>query len=171
MSLNSGSSRISTAWPNTVTCLYQSEPSITVRETRGSRRMFFSRRRAASMLTSRRSPSQSYHVAAVCGEPSARIVAITAGLALRRSASTSGGSGGFGILLSLLAPVALQPEIRLVQGSRPEVRARALTHALAGLDVFSRGRDELVLGHAVVHPLGPNAQVQARAFDVLRNVL
>src|SRR5512132_3941598 len=166
MSLNSGSSRISTAWPNTVTCLYQSEPSITVRETRGSRRMFFSRRRAASMFTSRRSPSQSYHVAAVCGEPSARIVAITAGLALRSSASTS---GGFGILLSFLAPVAHQPKIRLGERSRPKVRACAFT--LARHDVRSCGRDKLVLGHPVVHALGPHGEVAARALDVLRHLL
>src|SRR5205085_4339371 len=50
----------------------------------------------SSMLRKIRSPSQSYQVGTVCGEPSRRIVAITAGFGARRSSSTSGGSGGVG---------------------------------------------------------------------------
>src|SRR5438874_4027879 len=103
--------------------------------------MFFRRNRDASMLTRIRSPSQSYHVAAVCGEPSGRTVAITAGLAFRSIASTSGGSGGFGTLLSLLAPIAAEPEIRLDDRRGTEIRSRAFT--FAGLEIGARSRDEL----------------------------
>ena len=45
------------------------------------------------MLRRARPPSQSYHVATVCGEPSGRIVATTAGFGSRRKSSSSGGSG------------------------------------------------------------------------------
>ena len=79
----------------------------------------------------------------MCGEPSGLSVAITAGLARRSSASTSGGSGSLGIPLALLAPVALEAEVRLVERRRAQVRAGAL--ALARHEVGTRGRDELVL--------------------------
>src|SRR6266545_2660998 len=169
MSLNSGSSRISATRPKIVTCRYQSCPSSTVTETRGSRRMCFRRARVASMLTSSRSPSQSYQVAAACGDPSRRRVAITAGFALRSSASTSGGSGGFGTLFSFLAPVALEPQVRLFDRCRAQIRVR--TFALARLEIGARRGDELVLGHPVVHALCPNREVAARSLDVLRNLL
>src|SRR6476660_8146909 len=45
------------------------------------------------MFKSTRPSSQSYQVAAVCGEPSGRSFATTAGFALARNASTSGGTG------------------------------------------------------------------------------
>src|SRR6476619_105344 len=141
MSLNSGSSRISATRPNRVTCLYHAAPSITVTDTRGSRRMCFSRMRVESMLTSMRSPSQSYQVTAVWGEPSFRSVAMTAGLALRRSRSTSGGSGSFGIAFSLLAHVALEPQVRLEERCRVEVRVRGV--ALARFQVGGRHVDEV----------------------------
>src|SRR5438067_4188294 len=131
--------------------------------------MFLRRRRVAPMLTSARSPSQSYHVAAVCGEPSRLSVAITAGFGRRSSASTSGGSGGFGTELPLLPPVPLETEIRLGEGRRPQVRVRSL--ALARLEIRARRGDELLLSRPVVDALRPHAEVQPRALDVLRDRL
>src|SRR3954463_11409879 len=165
MSLNSGSSRISATRPNSVTCRYHAAPSITVTDTRGSRRMCFSRIRVESMLTSMRSPSQSYQVTAVCGEPSCRSVAMTAGLALRRSRSTSGGSGSFGIPLSLLARVALEPQVRLEERCRAEILVGAF--ALARFEVGGRRCDELVLAHPFLDALRPERQAGAQAPDVL----
>src|SRR3954471_7276954 len=160
MSANSVSSRISSTRPRSVSCRYQSGPSITVTETRGSRRMFARRRRAESMFTRTRSPSHSYHVTALCGAPVGSSVAITAGFTRLSSASASGGSGSFGIALSLLAPVAFEAEVRLVERGRPQVCARAFT--LARLEVGARGCDEVLLAHSAAHPLGPDAEVIAR---------
>jgi hypothetical protein len=50
------------------------------------------------MFKSTRPSSQSYQVAAVCGEPSGRSVATTAGFAFARNSSTSGGTGTGGTL-------------------------------------------------------------------------
>src|SRR3954471_3196016 len=169
MSANSVSSRISSTRPRSVSCRYQSGPSITVSETRGSRRMFVRRRRAASMFTSTRSPSHSYHVTALCGAPLGSSVAITAGLTRLSSASASGGSGSFGIALSLLAPVAFEAEVRLVE--RRGTQVCACTFALARLEVGARGRDEVLLAHSVAHTLGPHGEVVACSLNVLRNVL
>ena len=69
---------------------------MTVSETRGSARMCSLRRRDASMLTSTRPSSQSYHVATVTGAPSGPIVAITAAFGFARKASSRGGNGGRG---------------------------------------------------------------------------
>src|SRR5437764_8927869 len=169
MSANSASSRISSTRPKSVSCRYQFGPSSTVTETRGSRRMFASRRRAESMFTRTRAPSQSYHVTAVCGAPLARSVAITAGFARLSSASASGGSGAFGILLPLLAPVPLEAEVRLAERGGAEVRACAV--ALARLEVGARGRDEVLLAHSTAYTLGPHREIVARLLDVLRDVL
>src|SRR5689334_11941541 len=49
------------------------------------------------MLTSARPPSQRYQVAALCGVPSGLMLAMTAGFGWRRKASTSSGTGGFGM--------------------------------------------------------------------------
>src|ERR687888_285369 len=48
------------------------------------------------MFSSTRPSSQSYHVAAVCGEPSGRSVAITAAFGCARNSSTSAGTGTLG---------------------------------------------------------------------------
>src|SRR5262249_31357515 len=169
MSLNSESSRISVTRPKSVSCRYQSLPSITLSATRGSRCMLVRRRRVASMLTSTCVPSQSYHVTAVCGEPSARSVAITAGFARRRSASASGGSGSFGIRLRPLAPVALEPEVGLDERCSAEVRLGPL--ALGALEVGLRGSDELLLRRPVVDALRPDSEVVAGALDVLGDLV
>src|SRR3954451_11210712 len=170
MSAKSASSRISSTLPRSVSCRYQSGPSMTVTETRGSRRMFASRSRAESMFTRTRSPSQSYHVTALCGAPLASSVAITAGFARLSSASASGGSGSFGIPLSPLAPVALETEVRLVERCRAQVRACAC-FTLAGLEIGKRGCDEVLLAHSSSHALGPHREVFACRLDVLRHVL
>src|SRR3954463_13044180 len=169
MSANSVSSRISSTRPRSVSCRYQSGPSITVTETRGSRRMFARRRRAESMFTRTRSPSHSYQVTALCGAPLGRSVAITAGFTRLSSASASGGSGSFGIAPLLFAPVALEAEVRLVERRGAEIRACAL--ALACLEVGARGRDEVLLAHSAAHALGPDGEVVACPLDVLRDVL
>src|SRR5579872_5005549 len=109
--------------------------------------MLSSRRRVSAMLTRTREPSQSYHVAAVCGEPSLRSVAMTAGFGLRSIASASGGSGGFGIALSFLVPVAFEPEEGLLDGSRVAVVRSPF--AFVGDEVLLGGGDELVLRHPV----------------------
>src|ERR1044071_3754639 len=55
------------------------------------------------MLSRTRPSSQSYQVAAVCGEPPGLTVATTAGFGLARKASTSGGPGTRGMRPSLLS--------------------------------------------------------------------
>src|SRR4051812_23749116 len=169
MSANSASSRISSTRPKSVSCLYQSGPSITVTLTRGSRRMFASRRRSESIFTRTRAPSQSYHVTAVCGAPLGRSVAITAGFTRLSSASASGGSGTFGIALSLLSPVAFEAEVRLVERRGTQVRACAFT--LARLEIGARGCDEVLLAHSAAHALGPHPEIVAHPLDMLRHVL
>src|SRR6478609_4213947 len=66
----------------TVTWVYQSLSSRTVRETRGSFLMCSKRLRPWSMLTRTWSPRGRYYVAAETGCPSDLTVLITAGLAL-----------------------------------------------------------------------------------------
>src|SRR5579872_95528 len=131
--------------------------------------MLSSRRRVSAMLTRTREPSQSDHVAAVCGEPSLRSVAMTAGFGLRSIASASGGSGGFGIALSFLVPVAFEPEEGLLDGSRVAVVRSPF--AFVGDEVLLGGGDELVLRHPVAHALGPARERLARARDVLGDFL
>src|SRR5213596_2932155 len=48
------------------------------------------------MFRSTRPSSQSYQVGTLCGEPSGRSVATTAGFGRRRNSSTSGGTGTLG---------------------------------------------------------------------------
>src|SRR5262245_42404108 len=86
-----------TTCPRRLTWRYQSSSSSTVSATRGSWRMNRSRSRLSSMFTRMRPGSQSYQVATVCGEPSRRSEAITAGFGRRRNSSTSAGTGGGGI--------------------------------------------------------------------------
>src|SRR4051812_12228026 len=171
MSANSASSRMSSTRPKSVSCRYQFGPSNTVTETRGSRRMFARRSRSESMFTRMRSPSQSYHVTAVCGAPLRRSVAITAGFARLSRASASGGSGSFGIPLPPLAPVALETEVRLVERRGAEIRVGPVALALALGEIGARSRDELVLAHPAAHALGPHREVVARPLNVLRDVL
>src|SRR4051812_42149807 len=97
MSARSVSASIDTTRPRRLTCVYQSSPSSTVRATRGSARIQARRDRLASMLTSTRPFSHRYQVATEFGEPLGWRVAMTAGLALVRKASISGGTGGFDI--------------------------------------------------------------------------
>src|SRR5829696_3935883 len=97
MSTSSGSSSKNTTRPKRLTWEYQLSSPSTVRETRPSRRMNARRSLVTSMFTSARPSCQSYQVATVCGEPSGRSVAITAGLGRRRNSSISGGTGGSGI--------------------------------------------------------------------------
>src|SRR5205814_1821992 len=52
-----------------------------------------SRRRLSSMFSRTSPSSQSYQVATLCGDPSGRSVATTAGFGRRRNSSTSGGTG------------------------------------------------------------------------------
>ena len=78
------------------TCRYHESASRTVRATRGSRRRNRRRSRVSSMFRRTRPSSQSYQVGAVCGEPSGRSVATTAGFGLRRNSSMSGGTGAAG---------------------------------------------------------------------------
>src|SRR4051794_4781181 len=169
MSANSVSSRISSTRPRSVSCRYQSGPSITVTETRGSRRMFARRRRAESMFTRTRSPSHSYQVTALCGEPLGSSVAITAGFTRLSSASASGGSGSFGIALSLLAPVAFEADVRLVERRGTQVCACAFP--LTRLEVGARRCDEVLLAHPAAHALGPHGEVVTRPLNVLGDVL
>src|SRR5437667_5652327 len=82
-------------WP------YQLRSSSTVRAARGSRRKNRSRSLLSSMFSSTRPFSQSYQVGAVCGEPSGRSVATTAGFARERNSSTSAGTGTVGTGVSL----------------------------------------------------------------------
>src|SRR5215218_7656934 len=84
------------------------------------------------------------------------------------SASASGGSGSFGIALLLLAPVAFEAEVRLVERRGTQVCACAFT--LARLEVGARGRDEVRLAHPGAHALGPHREIVARPLDVLRHV-
>jgi hypothetical protein len=65
------------------------------------------------MFRSTRSPSQRYHVATVCGEPSGRSEATTAGFGRRRNSSISGGSGSGG----KRAFEDREPALELVVGS------------------------------------------------------
>src|ERR671937_1006198 len=69
------------------------------------------------MFSRTRPSSQSYHVAAVCGEPSGRSVAITAAFGCARNSSTSSGTGTLGTRGSLrgcaLLGPALEPRVRL----------------------------------------------------------
>src|SRR5215213_3813841 len=169
MSANPASSRISSTRPKSVSCRYQSGVSITVSDTRGSRRMFATRSRVESMFTRTRSPSHSYHVTAVCGPPLESSVAITAGFTRLSSASASGGSGSFGIALLLLAPVAFEAEVRLVERRSPQVRACAFT--LARLEVGARGCDEVRLAHPSAHALRPHREIVTRPLNVFRDVL
>src|SRR6266508_1127629 len=97
MSVRSASSSIERTRPIRLTCRYQLFSSSTVNAARGSRRMKRSRSRLSSMFTSTRPSSQSYHVGTVCGEPSGRSVATTAGLGRERNSSISGGTGTCGI--------------------------------------------------------------------------
>src|SRR5258708_14070798 len=139
-------------------------------QTRGSCRMFPSRSRDSSMLTSTREPSQSYHVAAVCGEPSLRSVAITGGFGLRNMPAGSGGSGGLGIALSFLAPVALESEEGLVNG-RGLLVVRSDVLVLCRAQIPLRRLDELVLFHPVPHTLRPYRETLARFGDVRGDLL
>jgi hypothetical protein len=92
MSRRPSSSSIETTFPSSVTWRYQSSPR-TVSDTAGLARRYPSRRRLSSMFRRTRPSSQSYQVAAVCGVPSGRMVATTAGFGAERNASTSGGTG------------------------------------------------------------------------------
>src|SRR5438105_14320530 len=169
MSAQSPSSRISMTRPKTVSWRYQLCASSTVSETRGSRRMCCRRTRDASMLTSTWSPSQMYHVTAVWGEPSLRSVAITAGFAFRRSWSASGGSGSLGISFSFLPPVALEAEIRLLEGSGALIVRRVGVLGLCEVDLCRS--DELLLSHPFAHALRPHSKVFARTRHMIGDVL
>src|SRR5215218_6338075 len=85
------------------------------------------------------------------------------------SASASGGSGSFGIALLLLAPVAFEAEVRLVERRSPQVRACAFT--LARLEVGARGCDEVRLAHPAAHALRPHREIVTRPLNVFRDVL
>src|SRR5439155_6287724 len=97
MSCSPRSSSRDATRPRRLTWRYQSSASSTVSATRGSRRMNRSLSLAWSMLSKTRSPSQSYQVATVWGEPFRRSDATTAGLGRRRNSSTSAGTGADGI--------------------------------------------------------------------------
>src|SRR5690242_7056287 len=73
-----------------LTCRYQSSSKI-VRLTFGLERIRPSRALFASMLTTKRPSSQSYHVATVIGNPSGRIDAMIAAFGRLRNSTTSGG--------------------------------------------------------------------------------
>src|SRR5919108_6239112 len=63
------------------------------------------------MFRSTRPSSQSYQVAAVCGEPSGLSVAITAAFGCARNSSTSGGTGALGTRGSLRGCALLGPAL------------------------------------------------------------
>src|SRR5436853_3075528 len=98
MSASESSSAIETIFPSRLTCEYQPSSPLprTVSAARGSRRMYPSRSLVSSMFRSTRPSSQSYQVGTLCGEPSGRSVATTAGFGRRRNSSTSGGTGTLG---------------------------------------------------------------------------
>src|SRR5690348_1198942 len=98
MSARSGSSW-SAMRPWSVMWRYHCSPSRTVSETRGSCRRYSRRLRPSSMFTSTRPSSQTYQVATVLGLPSGATVPMTDGFGLRRTASSSSGSGGLGMVL------------------------------------------------------------------------
>src|SRR6476619_6789100 len=101
MSVRSGSSSIETTRPIKLMWLYQFRSSSTVSAARGSRRRNRRRRRLSSMFSSTRPSSQSHQVGTVCGDPSGRSVAMTAGFGRDRNSSTSGGTGTGGTRESL----------------------------------------------------------------------
>src|SRR4051812_3593346 len=96
MPSRSVSSSIETTRPCSVTWRYQSPASITVSETRGSRRRWPSRLRVAAMLTSRRAPCHRDQGGAEGGAPSGAGGAITAGVGCAGEGARSGGRGGVG---------------------------------------------------------------------------
>src|SRR5215218_2436166 len=142
MSSSRSSSTSSAARPSRFTCRYQPWASSTVSDRRGSRRRNASRARLSSMFSSTREPSQRYHVATECGEPSGRTVATTAGLGRRRSSSTSGGNGSRG------TPPFVSDSRALEQPRNGGTFAPVATILLVGVDLFFRGKLEgLLPGH------------------------
>src|SRR5436305_752331 len=106
------------------------------------------------MLSRMRPSSQSYQVAAVCGEPSGRTVATTAGFGRARNSETSCGTGARGTplrRLALLVGPALEPVVRLPERHR----LRPAADGLAGVrELGAAIRDELVLARAAEDELG-----------------
>src|SRR5215471_7254919 len=94
---------------------------------------------------------------------------MTAGLALRSRRSTSGGSGNFGIPFPLLAQIALDSEVRLIERRGPRVGDGVL--GVVRLGVCGSCGDELVLAHSLLDALDPHCEVPPRELDVLRHVL
>src|SRR5436853_3414478 len=99
------------------------------------------------MFSSTRPSSQSYQVAAVCGEPSGRSVATTAGFGFARNSSSSGGTGTDGTPENLRGRGERRRLDRLIQ--------RQLANAAKPND------DE----RAPDHPTGPEEQVPAHSHE------
>src|ERR1022692_3210822 len=125
------------------------------------------------MFSSTRPSSQSYQVAAVCGVPSGRMVATTAGFGFARKASTSGGTGTGGTVLSLarrlgaLVGPALQALVRLPERHRLVVRVDVVAGDLKLLPAVG---DELLLRCATLDRRRPVEQTEAQLVEMVQQV-
>src|SRR5436309_15588119 len=117
------------------------------------------------MFSRTRPSSQSYQVAAVCGEPSGRTVATTAGFGRARNSEMSCGMGVRGMLssLALLVRPALEPVVRLPERHRLRPAADGL--ARVG-ELGAAVRDELVLAGSAEDELGPVEQLESQRREM-----
>src|SRR5919204_2887525 len=130
------------------------------------------------MFSSTRPASQSYHVGTLCGDPSGRRVATTAGFACARNWSTSGGtgtggtSGGYATQTIALAGsagrtfrvIAHETRVRLPERHRALVDVDCSFALVA--DVAAGGLAELGLGEWPVHAGDPLAESCAQLVEV-----
>src|SRR5581483_4259855 len=165
MPARSGSGSIDSIRPSRLTWSYASPSESTVSAARGSARMCASRSRLKRMFRSTRPSSQSYQVAAVCGAPSGRRVAITARYGFASTAATSGGTGALGI--RLLRP-AREPAVRLPQRHRGVVVLDVLARIL---ELRPHVGAELLLGRAAAHRVRPVVQLEAEIGEVALHVV